>query len=160
RVLGEAGETVVFEECLEGREASFMIFTDGRDYLPLPVAQDHKRALDGDLGPNTGGMGAFSVDCLLDRSMERQILGGIVQPTLEGAAADGFSFRGVLYVGLMLTGQGARVLEYNVRLGDPETQAILRRLDSSFADIAVSVANGKLSTVTPQWSSDAATCVV
>ncbi len=160
RTLGDAGETIVIEECLAGREVSFMIFTDGRDYAPLPLAQDHKRALDGDFGPNTGGMGAFSVNGLLDSSTERRILDQIVHPTLEGAAADGFPFRGVLYVGLMLTEAGASVLEYNVRLGDPETQAILRRLDTPFAEIAASVANGDLCSVTPGWSDDATTCVV
>ncbi len=160
RKLGDAGARLVIEECLAGRELSYLVFSDGKNYAPMPVAQDHKRAFDGDLGPNTGGMGAFSTPGLLDAELERQIIREVVEPTLEAARAEGFPFRGVLYCGLMLTAEGPKTLEYNVRFGDPETQAILRRLDSDFAEIALAVAQGRLSDVKPRWSGEAATCVV
>jgi phosphoribosylamine--glycine ligase len=160
RKLGDAGARLVIEERLVGREVSYLVFSDGKSYQAMPVAQDHKRALDHDEGPNTGGMGAFSTPGLLDPELERQILREIVEPTLEAARADGFPFRGVLYCGLMLTPAGAKVLEYNVRFGDPETQAILRRLDSDFAEIAFAVARARLDEVKPQWSDEATTCVV
>jgi phosphoribosylamine--glycine ligase len=160
RKLGEAGERLVIEECLVGRELSYLVFSDGEDFTPMPVAQDHKRAFDNDRGPNTGGMGAFSTPGLLDDQMERRIINEVVEPTLNAARAEGFPFRGVLYCGLMITAEGPQVLEYNVRLGDPETQAILRRLDSDFAEIAFAVARGELSRAKPRWSDEAATCVV
>ncbi len=160
RKLGSAGSRLVIEECLVGRELSYLVFSDGKDFAPMPVAQDHKRAFDGDRGPNTGGMGAFSTPRSLDARIEERIIGEIVEPTLEAARAEGFPFRGVLYCGLMLTAAGPQVLEYNARLGDPETQAILRRLDSDFAEIVLAVARGELSRVKPQWSDETATCVV
>jgi phosphoribosylamine--glycine ligase len=160
RKLGEAGARLVIEECLVGRELSYLVFSDGKDYAPMPVAQDHKRAFDNDRGPNTGGMGAFSTPGLLDAELERRIIREVVEPTLEGARAEGFPFRGVLYCGLMITDDGPKALEYNVRFGDPETQAILRRLGGDFAEIALAVAQGKLSRVKPRWSNDATTCVV
>jgi phosphoribosylamine--glycine ligase len=160
RKLGEAGARLVIEECLAGRELSFLVFSDGKDYLPMPVAQDHKRALDGDRGPNTGGMGAFSAPGLLDAGLEQRIIREVVEPTLAAARSDGFPFRGVLYCGLILTADGPKTLEYNVRFGDPETQAILRRLDSDFAEIALAVAQGRLSDARPRWSDESTTCVV
>jgi phosphoribosylamine--glycine ligase len=160
RKLGDAGARLVIEECLAGRELSYLVFSDGKDYAPMPVAQDHKRAFDGDRGPNTGGMGAFSTPGLLDAELERRIISEVVEPTLEAARAEGFPFRGVLYCGLMITADGPKTLEYNVRFGDPETQAILRRLDSDFAEIALAVAQGRLSGAQPRWSDEAATCVV
>jgi phosphoribosylamine--glycine ligase len=160
RKLGDAGRRLLIEECLVGRELSYLVFSDGRDYLPMPVAQDHKRAFDGDHGPNTGGMGAYSMDGLLDPVLEATIRRTIVEPTLAATQAEGFPFRGVLYTGLMLTAAGPQVLEYNVRFGDPETQAILRRLDSSFAGIASAVASGTLASIRPQWSADPSTCIV
>ncbi|MGE0129756.1 MAG: phosphoribosylamine--glycine ligase [Blastocatellales bacterium] len=160
RKLGDAGARLVIEECLAGRELSYLVFSDGKDYAPMPVAQDHKRAFDGDLGPNTGGMGAFSTPGLLDAELERRIFREVVEPTLEAARAEDFPFRGVLYCGLMLTDDGPKALEYNVRFGDPETQAILRRLDSDFAEIALAVAQGRLSGVKPRWSGETTTCVV
>ena len=160
RKLGAAGNRLVLEECLTGRELSYLVFSDGKDYAAMPVAQDHKRAYDGDRGPNTGGMGAFSTPGLLDAALEAQIQRDIVEPTLAATRAEGFPFRGVLYVGLMLTPNGPQVLEYNVRFGDPETQAIVRRLDSDFAELALAVARGELSQARPQWSSDATTCIV
>ena len=163
RKLGEAGARIVIEECLAGRELSYLVFSDGKDYAPMPVAQDHKRAFDGDQGPNTGGMGAFSTPGLLDARLERRIVGEVVEPTLEGARAEGFPFRGVLYCGLMITADGPKALEYNVRFGDPETQAILRRFDGDFAEVAQAVAQGRLSDAQPNlslWSEETATCVV
>jgi phosphoribosylamine---glycine ligase len=160
RKLGDAGARLVIEEHLAGRELSYLVFSDGESYAAMPVAQDHKRAFDGDRGPNTGGMGAFSTPRLLDSGLELRIRREIVEPTLEAARSSGFPFRGVLYCGLMVTADGPRALEYNVRLGDPETQAILRRLDSDFAEIAWAVARGELRSVNPQWSDEATTCVV
>jgi phosphoribosylamine---glycine ligase len=160
RRLGDAGARLVIEEHLAGRELSYLVFSDGESYAAMPVAQDHKRAFEGDRGPNTGGMGAFSTPRLLDTGLELRIRREIVEPTLEAARSSGFPFRGVLYCGLMVTADGPRALEYNVRLGDPETQAILRRLDSDFAEIAWAVARGELRSVNPRWSDDAATCVV
>ncbi len=160
RRLGAAGDRLLIEECLVGRELSYLVFSDGRDYVPMPVAQDHKRAYDGDLGPNTGGMGAYSTSGLLDAALEATIRQTIVEPTLEATRAEGFPFRGVLYTGLMLTASGPKVLEYNVRFGDPETQSIIRRLDSSFAELAWAVATGSLASVRPRWSSDSTTCIV
>lgn len=158
--LGQAGARLVIEECLVGRELSYLVFSDGKDYAAMPVAQDHKRAFDSDRGPNTGGMGAFSINGLLNAELEARIKREVIEPTLEAAQADGFPFRGVLYCGLMLTEAGPQLLEYNVRFGDPETQAILRRLDSDFAELALAVARGELQNVRPRWSDDAATCVV
>ncbi len=160
RTLGTAGARLLIEECLVGRELSYLVFSDGKDFAAMPVAQDHKRAFDGDRGPNTGGMGAFSTPGLLDAQTEARIVREIVVPSLEGARADGFPFRGVLYCGVMLTADGPMTLEYNVRFGDPETQAILRRLDSDFAELAFAVARGELGRVTPSWSDDVTTCVV
>lgn len=160
RTLGAAGNQLLFEECLVGREVSYLIFTDGENYAPLPVAQDYKRAYDGDRGPNTGGMGAISMPGLLDTATEERIRREIVEPTLDAAQREGFPFRGVLYFGLMLTASGPQVLEYNVRLGDPETQAVLRRLDSDIVAVLTAVARGRLGEVRLRWSDEAAACVV
>lgn len=160
RALGEAGSTVIVEECLKGRELSYLVLCDGKSHVALPVAQDHKRAYDGDRGPNTGGMGAFSVPGLLDEKLAETIERSIVEPSLAGAEREGFPFRGVLYCGLMLTADGPQALEYNVRFGDPETQAILRRLDSDFAEICLAVSQGTLGKSKPKWSEMASTCVV
>jgi phosphoribosylamine---glycine ligase len=160
RRLGAAGDELLLEECLAGRELSYLIFTDGESFSALPFAQDYKRAYDADRGPNTGGMGAFSTEGMLDAATERRIRSEIVEPTLEGARREGFPFRGVLYFGLMLTDEGPQVLEYNVRLGDPETQAVLRRLDSDLVEVLTAVAHGRLAAVQPQWSREPSVCVV
>ena len=160
RKLGEAGSRLLIEERLVGRELSYLVFSDGKDYAAMPVAQDHKRQLDGDLGPNTGGMGAFSNRGLLDTALEQQIIREIVEPTLEATRKEGFPFQGVLYCGLMLTAEGPQVLEYNVRFGDPETQVILRRLDADFAELAFATAKGELSRTRPRWSDETTICVV
>jgi phosphoribosylamine---glycine ligase len=158
--LGAAGNRLLIEECLVGRELSYLIFADGKSYSALPVAQDHKRAFDGDQGPNTGGMGVFSAPGMLDETLEKQIVREIVEPSLAGTEADGFPFRGVLFIGLMLTADGPQVLEYNVRLGDPETQAVLRRLDSDLAEMILAATRSELEQVKPVWSNDSTSCVV
>jgi phosphoribosylamine--glycine ligase len=160
RVLGEAGARVVVEEGLSGREASLMYFTDGTRVLPIPAAQDYKRAFDGDLGPNTGGMGTFSVDGLVDAELERFVRERIVDPTVGRMREEGSPLSGILYVGLMLTQSGPKVLEYNLRFGDPETQSVLARLDSDLLDVFEGLARGSLEGVELVWSQEAAVCVV
>ena len=145
-LLGEAGRTLVIEEYLEGRELTAMALTDGESLLPLPFARDHKRALDGDRGPMTGGMGAFSPVPLGPRQAElsRAIIDGILRKTVEGLREEGIDYRGVLYAGLMLTESGPKVLEYNVRFGDPEAQCVLPLLEGDFAGVLLACAEGRL----------------
>lgn len=159
RKLGEAGRRIVLEECLTGVETSFLVLTDGKTMTPLAPARDYKRLGDGDVGPNTGGMGAYSSPDLLNPPATK-ILRQIVQPTLTGLQSEGMTFKGVLYVGLMLTEQGPKVLEYNARLGDPEAQVILPRLKTSFVDVLSAIADGTLDTLELKWSDEAAVCVV
>ena len=159
-VGAEAGGRVLIEETLSGPEASLLLWTDGRDYVLMPPARDHKRVGEGDTGPNTGGMGAVTSPDVLDDETLRRAVREIVEPTLEGARADGLDFRGVLFVGLMLTPDGPRVLEYNVRFGDPEAQAILVRLRGSLLEVFESVARGRLGGVKVGWSDEASACVV
>ena len=160
RVGLEAARRVVLEEALVGREASLLLWTDGKDYALMPAARDHKRVGEDDTGPNTGGMGAITAPDVLDEATLRHVVREIVEPTLAGAQADRLDFRGVLFIGLMLTAAGPRVLEYNVRFGDPEAQAILVRLESDLADIFAAVAHGNLGATRVAWSSDASACVV
>jgi phosphoribosylamine--glycine ligase len=160
KTLGPAGERVVLEECLLGEEMSFIVLTDGHGVLPLVPTQDHKAVFDDDQGPNTGGMGAYSDDSILDELTRTAILRGIVLPTLAGMAAEGNPFRGFLYVGVMMTAQGPKVLEYNVRLGDPEAQPILMRLRSDLVDLFKGVREGELAAVEAHWSPNPAVCVV
>jgi phosphoribosylamine--glycine ligase len=160
RVGTEAAGRVVIEEALEGREASLLLWTDGRDYRLMPPARDHKRVGEGDAGPNTGGMGAVTAPDVLDAETLRRVVREAVEPTLEGARADGLNFRGVVFVGLMLTREGPRVLEYNVRFGDPETQAILVRLRGDLFEIFDAVARGRVGELRVEWSEDASACVV
>ena len=160
RVGGEAARRVVIEEALGGREASLLLWTDGRDYALMPPARDHKRVGEGDTGPNTGGMGAITAPGVLDDETLQFAVREIVEPTLAGARADGLDFRGILFVGLMLTEDGPRVLEYNVRFGDPEAQAILVRLQSDLFEIFDAVARRTLGGLKVEWSEEASTCVV
>jgi phosphoribosylamine--glycine ligase len=161
RAFGAAGEVVVLEERLDGEEASLMVVTDGERHLLLPGARDHKRALDGDRGPNTGGMGATSPAPALDPRATARVEREIVRPTLEGMAADGIPYRGLLYVGLMLTADGPRVVEYNARFGDPETQAVLPRLGGDLALLLQGAARGRLDPeARPPVVHPAAACVV
>jgi phosphoribosylamine--glycine ligase len=160
RKFGESGNRVLIEEFLQGEEASFMVLTDGKNILPMVPSQDHKAIFDGDLGPNTGGMGAYSTDALLTPDLRQEILDKIIVPTVEGMAAQGTPFEGVLYAGLMLTDRGPQVLEYNVRFGDPETQAVLPRLKSDLLEAFLAVADGDVTGCELEWSTDAAVCVV
>lgn len=159
--LSAGGSTpLVIEETLAGREASLLLFADGKDYALMPAARDHKRVGDGDTGPNTGGMGAVTGPGILNADQLSQIVREIVEPSLAGAAADGFPFRGVLFIGLMLTADGPRVLEYNVRFGDPETQAILVRLQSDFVHVCEAVSDQRLAAAPLKWSEGDSACVV
>jgi len=144
RVFGEAGTRVVVEECLVGPEASYFVLADGQSFVTLGSAQDHKRIFDGDRGPNTGGMGAFAPSPLLTPALEARVLDEIVRPTLDGMRQEGVPYRGFLYVGLMLTADGPKVIEYNVRLGDPEAQVILPMLDEDLSWLLGEAATGAL----------------
>jgi phosphoribosylamine--glycine ligase len=159
-VLGTAGERVVIEECLVGEEVSSIVLTDGRGMLPLALTQDHKAIFDNDQGPNTGGMGAYSDESILDEREHDNIFRCIVAPTLAGLAAEAIPYRGFLYCGLMLTPEGPKVLEYNVRLGDPETQPILMRLRSDLLEILMAVHDGNLAAIDAHWTPNPAVCVV
>jgi phosphoribosylamine--glycine ligase len=158
--LGAGGKRILLEETLEGDELSFMILTDGESYAPLVPTRDHKRVFDGNEGPNTGGMGAYSTDDLLPDELPRTILTKILEPTLRGLARDGILYQGFLYIGLMLTKAGPMVLEFNCRLGDPETQAIVARMDFDLAEILRDAATEKLDPSKLIWKRGASVCVV
>ncbi|MFI5056728.1 MAG: phosphoribosylamine--glycine ligase [Candidatus Acidiferrales bacterium] len=158
--LGAGGKRVLLEETLEGDELSFIIVTDGELYAPLVPTRDHKRVFDGNEGPNTGGMGAYSTDDLLPSKLRETIVARIVEPTLEGLRADGIRYQGFLYIGLMLTKTGPRVLEFNCRLGDPEAQAILARADFDLAEMLTDLATGRLNPTKLRWKAGASACVV
>ena len=158
--LGPGGKRILLEETLEGEELSFIILTDGKQYAPFVPTRDHKRVFDGNQGPNTGGMGAYSSDELLPHDLRETIRTIIVEPTLEGLAADGIHYQGFLYFGLMLTRSGPKVLEFNCRLGDPEAQAILARLDFDLAEILDDVAASRLEPSKIHWTEGASACVV
>ncbi len=158
--FGPAGERVLMEEVLLGQELSYIVLTDGESILPMVPTRDHKRAHDGDRGPNTGGMGAFSADGMISPELDEEIRTTIVAPTIAGMAAEGYPYRGFLYFGLMLTDEGPRVLEFNCRLGDPEAEAILPRMDLDLAETLLAVAEGKLGSVQPMWKPGASVCVV
>jgi phosphoribosylamine--glycine ligase len=159
-LLGASEQQVIIEEFLEGEEISFLCLADGKTVLPLVPAQDHKRIGEGDTGPNTGGMGVYTADSLLEPGMNDWILHHIAQPTIRGMAEEGTPFAGVLYCGLMMTARGPQVLEFNARFGDPETQAILLRLESSLLDALEASIDGRLDTIKLQWSPGASACVV
>jgi phosphoribosylamine---glycine ligase len=158
--FGESAGKLLIEETLEGKELSFIVITDGQDYLPLVPTRDHKRAFDGDQGPNTGGMGAYSCDGIIAASVEAEIEERIVRPTLAALARENCVYRGFLYFGLMLTSSGPKVLEFNCRLGDPETQAIVARMDFDLAELLSAVANEKLRGQKLNWHPGASVCVV
>jgi phosphoribosylamine---glycine ligase len=160
RVLGEAANRVVIEECLVGEELSFIVLAGKRGFMPLVPTQDHKAVFDDDRGPNTGGMGAYSEDSLLGKDLQERILRQIVQPTLESMREEGTPYQGFLYCGLMLTSEGPKVLEYNVRLGDPETQPIIMRLRSDLVELLMASLEGQLGAVEARWSPNPAVCVV
>ncbi|MDP9267693.1 MAG: phosphoribosylamine--glycine ligase [Acidobacteriota bacterium] len=160
KLLGEAGTRVVLEEFLEGEEVSFQVMSDGERVAPLVAAQDHKRVGDGDTGPNTGGMGAYSSDALLEPAMRDWLIHHVAQPVVAGMKAEGAEYRGILYCGLMMTARGPMVLEFNCRFGDPETQPILMRLDSDLLDAFEASVDGRVSEGDFKWSADATCCVV
>jgi phosphoribosylamine---glycine ligase len=158
--LGSAAQTIILEEALFGREASVLLFSDGKDFRLMPAARDHKRIGDGDTGPNTGGMGAITDTSVIEDAILREVVAEIVEPTLQGAREDGIPFRGVLFIGLMLTSAGPRVLEYNIRFGDPETQAILVRLKSDLTEIFDAMVDQRLGELEVRWSPESSACVV
>lgn len=159
-VAQEAASHILIEEALEGREVSVLLFADGPDYALMPAARDHKRVGENDTGPNTGGMGAITDASVVDAETLSQIACEIVEPTLNGAMKEGFPFRGVLFVGLMLTADGPKALEYNVRFGDPETQAILIRLESDLFEIFQALVDGNLRSINVRWREGSSACVV
>ena len=160
KMVGEAGSRVVLEECLKGDELSFLVLSDGERVAPLVAAQDHKRVDDGDTGPNTGGMGAYSTAAIIDDKMRDWLVNHIARPVVEGMKAEGAEYKGLLYCGLMMTARGPMVLEFNCRFGDPETQPILMRLESDLVEALEASIEGRVSDGDFKWSSDASVCVV
>jgi phosphoribosylamine---glycine ligase len=160
KMLGEAGSKVILEECLQGEELSFLVMSDGERVAPLVAAQDHKRVGDGDTGPNTGGMGAYSTSGMVDAQMRDWLVHHIARPVIDGMRAEGNEYRGILYCGLMMTATGPMVLEFNCRFGDPETQPILMRLESDLVDALEASIEGRVSDGDFKWSTDASVCVV
>ncbi len=158
--FAEAGTSVVIEEFLEGEEASFFALVDGEHALALASAQDHKAVGDGDTGPNTGGMGAYSPAPVMTAKLEAQVMETIIEPTVRAMAEDGTPFKGVLYAGLMITAEGPKLLEYNVRFGDPECQVLMARLNSDLLPLLRAARDGTLNHVAVEWRKDAALCVV
>ncbi|HEY1506555.1 MAG TPA: phosphoribosylamine--glycine ligase [Stellaceae bacterium] len=158
--FGAAGAEVVIEEFLEGEEASFFVLSDGQHALPLASAQDHKRVFDGDKGPNTGGMGAYSPAPCVTQAIADEVMARIIRPTLDGMAKDGHPYKGVLYAGLMLTAQGPQLIEYNVRFGDPECQVLLPRLKSDFLPALLAAYDGVLDDFDLRWRDETALGVV
>ena len=160
RVFGDAGARVIVEEFLTGEEASFLAFTDGEAVLPLASAQDHKAAFDGDKGPNTGGMGAYSPAPVVTPAVYAKIMDQVMIPTVKAMAAEGCPYRGILYAGLMIDHGEPKVLEFNVRFGDPEAQPLLMRMDSDLLDVLEAVVDGRLRTAAVRWKTEPAVCVV
>lgn len=158
--FGSAGDRIIIEDCLQGIEASYIVFTDGETILPAAASRDHKAIYDDDKGPNTGGMGTYSTDDILGPDLEREVLERVIQPTIDGMSKEGNPFQGILYAGLMLTEQGIQVLEFNVRMGDPEGQVILPRLQSDFAELCAAACQGRLKDYKAVWNPGAAVCVV
>lgn len=158
--FGSSGDRIIIEDCLKGIEASYIVFTDGDTVLPAAASRDHKAIFDNDEGPNTGGMGTYSTDDILGPNLEREVLERIIQPTIDGMREEGNPYKGILYAGLMLTEQGMQVLEFNVRMGDPECQVILPRLKSDFAELCAALCQGRLKDYKAEWNPGAAVCVV
>lgn len=160
RVFGDAGNRVIVEECIHGEEASFMAFTDGKTILPMVSSQDHKRVFDGDRGPNTGGMGAYSPAPVITEKLESIIMEKVMRPAIRGLQSEGIKYKGIIYAGLMIKNNQPYVLEFNCRLGDPETQPVLSRLKTDLIDIALAITDEKLSDINLEWKPDASVCVV
>ena len=159
-VGADAAQKLVLEECLVGKEVSLLMFADGEDFALMPPVRDHKRIGEGDTGPNTGGMGTFTDASLLTDAQLQEITDTIIRPTLLGCIREGFRYRGILFLGLMMTADGPKLLEYNVRFGDPETQAILVRLDTDFVDICEAMLNGTLASLAIKWHPGNSACIV
>ncbi|MGB4520532.1 MAG: phosphoribosylamine--glycine ligase [Candidatus Omnitrophota bacterium] len=161
KVFGEAGNKVIVEECLKGQEASILVFTDSKKVIPLASSQDHKRVFDNDQGANTGGMGAYSPAPVVTQELFKEILDKIIYRTIDGLVRKGIEYTGVLYAGVMLTKEGPKTLEFNVRFGDPETEAILPRMKSDLVEVMLGVAENKLSKLNNlDWDKRACVCVV
>ena len=158
--FGDAGASVVVEEFLAGEEASFIVLTDGQSPIVLAASQDHKAVFDGDRGPNTGGMGAYSPAPVVTDALRAQVIDSVIQPTIDGLRGRGIDFCGVLYAGLMIVDGQAKVLEYNVRFGDPECQPLMMRMDTSLVDLIEACLDGQAAAAKPVWQDDAAVCVV
>jgi phosphoribosylamine---glycine ligase len=156
----DEGSRILIEETLIGREASLLLFSDGKDFRVMPAARDHKRIGENDTGPNTGGMGTITDPSVLDPATLDTVIKKIVEPTLQGARDEGYPFRGILFIGLMLTNDGPQVLEYNVRFGDPETQAILVRLESDLVDVFEGICDQRLAETDVRWSNESSACIV
>ena len=160
RIFGSSGEKIIIEKCLEGEEASILVFSDGRNILPLVSSQDHKRIFDNDKGPNTGGMGAYSPAPIVSGKIFNEIIEKVFRPVIDGFSKEGKFYRGVLYGGIMITKKGPMVLEFNVRFGDPETQAILPRLKSDLVDAITACIDGDLDKVDLEWDDRPCLCIV
>jgi len=160
KIFGAAGEKIIIEECLIGEEASFLVISDGKDTVPLASSQDHKRIFDNDQGPNTGGMGAYSPAPVVDELMQERIMREIINPLIKGLAKKGKFYKGVLYAGIMVTKDGPKVLEFNVRFGDPETQVILPRLNTDLIDLFLASIDNKIAQMKLDWKNKTAVCVV
>jgi phosphoribosylamine--glycine ligase len=160
KVFGSAGDKVVIEECLKGQEVSYLVFTDGKSIVPMVTSKDHKRLLDNDEGPNTGGMGTFSPNPAVTPELEQEILETVIKPTIKGLKSEGIIYKGILYAGLMIVNCKPYVLEFNCRFGDPETQVILPRLETDIIDIFMAISEQRLSKVNVKWSDKASLCVI
>lgn len=161
KAFGDAGNRVLIEDCLQGEEASFMVFTDGKSIIPMVSSQDHKRIGDGDKGLNTGGMGAYSPAPVVTPELEKLVIEKVMKPTIRALSSQGITYKGILYAGLMIDGNGTpNVLEFNCRLGDPETQPVLARLDTDLMEIAMAIADERLAEIEVVWKDDPAVCIV
>ncbi len=160
KMLGEAGSRVVLEECLTGEEVSFLVLSDGERVAPMVAAQDHKRVGDGDTGPNTGGMGAYSTSSIIDEQMSQWLIQHVARPVVAGMKEEGTEYKGILYCGLMMTARGPMVLEFNCRFGDPETQPLMMRMDSDLVEAIEASIEGRVSDGAFKWSPEATACVV
>jgi phosphoribosylamine---glycine ligase len=160
KIFGVAGDRVVIEQCLKGEEASYMVFTDGETIVPMASSQDHKRVFDHDEGPNTGGMGAYSPAPVITGDLERVVMEKVMRPAIKALKSEGLTYKGVLYAGLMIDKGIPYVLEFNCRLGDPETQPVLSRLQTDFMDIAMAITEKRLSDIRVEWKEEPAVCVV
>ena len=164
KAFGEAGNKIIVEDLLEGQEASIIVITDSKEVLPLASSQDHKRIFDDDKGPNTGGMGAYSPAPIVTDGVFKEVMEKVIRRTIDGLAKEGIDYKGCLYAGIMLTKEGPKTLEFNVRFGDPETQAILPRLKSDLLEVMLAASEGKLSSVSKlgglSWDNRPSVCVV